>query len=270
MRVRRKRRKRKSGCGTFFSLVIITGLLVYGIVHFNVRFDAVPVFNNIYSDSADEKIAAFAASNNLQLDAWPDELIALLEKNPDAEKFVLDYPLKKDLEYSINLDEYENADDVPLLFQWDERWGYSQYSGEMMGLSGCGPTCLSMVSIYLLNDSKYSPKYIAEFAENNGYSVAGSGSAWTLISEGGKELGMDVVEIPLDESRIKKNLDVGNPIICVLGPGDFTDTGHFIVLTEYRDGKIKVNDPNSKIRSEKLWSFDDLEGQIRNLWVLRK
>ena len=55
-----------------------------------------------------------------------------------------------------------------------------------------------------------------------------------------------------------------------MGPGDFTSTGHFIIMTEYIDGKIKVNDPNSKARSEKLWNLSDIKYEIRNLWVCRK
>ncbi|MBR3709077.1 MAG: C39 family peptidase, partial [Lentisphaeria bacterium] len=133
----------------------------------------------------------------------------------------------------------------------------------------CGPTCLSMVCIYLLNDPAYTPKYVAEFAESNGYSVDGNGSAWTLISGGGKQLGLDVTEIPLDENRIIRNLEAGNPIICVMGPGDFTSTGHYIVLTRYTDGKVTVNDPNSYLRSERLWELTSVMEQIRNLWVCR-
>ena len=62
-------------------------------------------------------------------------------------------------------------------------------------------------------------------------------------------------------------MEAGNPIICVMGPGDFTTTGHFIVMTDYVDGKIKINDPNSPIRSNKLWDCDLIKDQIRNLWV---
>ena len=153
--------------------------------------------------------------------------------------------------------------------QWDERWGYSKYGDNVMGLTGCGPTCLSMVCSYLLEDTKYDPLYMAKFAEENGYYVSGSGSAWTLISKGGKKLGLDVIEIPLDENRIRRNLEVGNPIICIMGPGDFTTTGHFIVMTEYVDGKIRINDPNSRERSEMLWDYEDIKGQIKNLWVCR-
>ncbi len=88
------------------------------------------------------------------------------------------------------------------------------------------------------------------------------GSAWALFSEGGKELGFDVTEIPLDEERVIANLEVNNPIVAVMGPGDFTTTGHFIVLTGYENGKIKVNDPNNRENSEKLWEFDRIQSQI--------
>lgn len=214
-------------------------------------------------------VASFAKDHNLRLSDWPDSLIELLEKNPEATDFVLNYPLKKDLKSDIDLSEYVNCNKVPLFLQWDERWGYSEYAGELMGLSGCGPTCLSMVCVYLLDDASYTPKYIADFATQNGYSVSGNGSSWTLISEGGEQLGLDVTEIPLDENRIIRNLEVGNPIICVMGPGFFTSTGHFIVMTEYEDGYVKVNDPNSPNRSDQTWRLTEVMEQIRNLWVCR-
>ncbi|HBM98967.1 MAG TPA: hypothetical protein DD413_06025 [Ruminococcus sp.] len=154
--------------------------------------------------------------------------------------------------------------------QWDKRWGYKMYGDDVAGLTACGPVCLSMVSVYLLQDTKYSPDYMIDWAKKNGYCVKGHGSLWTLISEGGKKLGLDATEIPLDEQRIINNLEVGNPIICIMGPGAFTSTGHFIVLTGYENGKIKINDPNSYSNSEKEWEYDDIYDQINNLWVLRQ
>lgn len=214
-------------------------------------------------------LESFAKENGLDLSEWPKELTDSGEKNPEMLEFVLNYPLRKNSHPDYDLAEYRNCSQVPLLLQWDQRWGYSEYSGSPMGLTGCGPTCLSMVSIYLLHDAKYTPEYIAEFSAKNGYSVPGSGSAWTLISEGGEKLGLDVTEIPLDENRIIRNLEAGNPIICIMGPGDFTSTGHFIVMTEYVDGQIKINDPNSPLRSQQLWDYQQIENQILNLWVCR-
>ncbi len=207
---------------------------------------------------------------SLSLEEYPKELIDLMERNPETREFVLNYPIRKDCKVEVNIDVYKDCSEVPLLMQWDEQWGYSKYGDSIMGLNGCGPTCLSMVSVYLLNDTTYHPRYIADFSEENGYCVPGNGSAWTLISEGGKELGLNVEELSLDEQKIVYNLEKGNPIICIMGPGDFTTTGHFIVLTDYEDGQLKINDPNSRANSNKLWNFEEIQYQIRNLWVCSK
>ena len=129
-----------------------------------------------------------------------------------------------------------------------------------------------MAAYHLTKDEDMSPDKIIKFAKKNGYALNGiteKGSSWTLISEGGEKLGLDVTELPLDENRIIKNLEVGNPIICSMGPGDFTTTGHFIVLVGYENGKIKVNDPNSIKNSEKEWTYEQIKDQIRNLWAIR-
>ena len=169
----------------------------------------------------------------------------------------------------IDLSEYLGSETVPLFFQWDERWGTTIYGSDVMEVTGCGPTCLSMVLVHLLQDATFTPRYVADFAEDNRYYAKGSGSKWALISEGGETLGLDVTELPLDENRMKKNLELGNPIICIMGPGDFTTAGHFIVLTGVKENKFVVNDPNSKENSERLWSYEEISGQIKNLWACR-
>lgn len=51
-------------------------------------------------------------------------------------------------------------------------------------------------------------------------------------------------------------------------PGDFTTTGHFIVLTGLTDdGKLMINDPNSITRSEKRWDIDTIVGQAKSAWT---
>lgn len=220
-------------------------------------------------DKAEDVIRDYAQKNGLDIGDYPDSMIELLARNREAEDFVLSYPEEKDKKHKINLKEYKNCKEVPLFMQWDKRWGYIMYGDDVAGLTGCGPVCLSMAAVYVLQDTKYSPDYMLAFAQENGYCIQGGGSQWTLISEGGKKLGMDVVEIPLDKSRIVKNLEAGNPIICVMGPGDFTTKGHFIVMTGVENGKIKINDPNSHANSEKLWNYEDIYKQIKNLWVLR-
>ena len=71
-------------------------------------------------------------------------------------------------------------------------------------------------------------------------------------------------------SRVKENLKAGNLVVFCMGPGDFTTTGHFILLTGVEDGKVIVHDPNSPTRTEQLWDLDLIKGQIENLWVLKR
>lgn len=199
---------------------------------------------------------------------YPDELLNLLIKNKETKQFVLDYPKKKDVKADIDISEETQGKGVPLFLQWDEQWGYLKYGEEIMAIDGCGPTCLSMVAVAVLGDTTMNPYWMAKYSEKNGY-MSSNATLWTLMTEGAAELGLDVTEIPLDEQRVANNLNVGNPVICIMGPGDFTTSGHFIVLTSYEDGKVTVNDPNSRERSRKKWSFQKISGQIRNLWVYR-
>lgn len=251
MKTRKRRKRRRKGC---LLLTLILFIPVAFILFFNIT---------------NPTIDSFAKIHGLEQTDWPNELVELLESNPETKDYVLNYPLDKNEDFEIDLSEYLNSDEVPLLLQWDKRWGYNMYAGELMGLSGCGPTCLSMVSIHLLNDPSISPEYVANFAEDNGYCMLGNGSTWTLISEGGKELGLDIRESPFDEETIKENLLYGNPIICIMGPGHFTSSGHFVVMTEYKNGKVKFNDPNSISRSEKWWKLSEIEDEVLNLWICR-
>ena len=217
---------------------------------------------------AEIQVMAYAKAHDLAYGAYPESMIALLERNPETETFVLEYPVYQEQDYA--LPEYENSDTVPLFLQWDQRWGYNRYGSDVMGITGCGPTCLAMVGYYLTGDAEtFDPAAVARFAEENGYYASGYGSSWTLISEGGVTLGLDVTEIPLVKKRMVDNLAVGNPIILAMGEGDFTSTGHYIVIVGMRDGMFVVNDPNSVANSQKLWSYEQLEDQIRNLWVIR-
>ena len=113
-----------------------------------------------------------------------------------------------------------------------------------------------------------NPRDVAVFAEDNGYYASGYGSSWTLISQGSGKLGLKATELPLVKKKMTNALENGNPVILAMGEGDFTTTGHYIVLTGLENGFFKVNDPNSVENSRKLWSYEQLEGQIRNIWEI--
>lgn len=200
---------------------------------------------------------------------YPAPLLKALTRNPELLNFTLDYPNRKGSSSSrIDLSGKYKQGIIPLLMQWDEDWGYASYGNGIIGLDGCGPACLSMVLVGLTGKTEWNPEKVARFSEQNGYLDEGSNSTrWTLMSEGAKKLGLEASELPLSEDRMASELSAGHPIICILGPGDFTTDGHFIVLTSYHGGSFTVRDPFSKARSAKQWSYQTLKPQIRNLWV---
>lgn len=212
------------------------------------------------------KVKAYAEEHGLYYAEYPKSLVELLERNPETESFVLEYPSRQEME--IDLSAYEDAASVPLFLQWDPQWGYEKYGSDFLAITGCGPTCLAMVGYYLTGDAEMTPEKVAKFAQKNGYYASGYGSSWTLISEGAEKLGLTATELPLVKKKMVDNLEAGNPIILAMGPGDFTTTGHYIVLTGVEDDMFRVNDPNSRENSEKLWSYEEIEGQIRNIWAI--
>ncbi|MBR2867730.1 MAG: C39 family peptidase [Clostridia bacterium] len=224
--------------------------------------------DSIESRSVRKTVRTYAEANDISFDEYPESLLALLERNPETKDFVLSYPIEKDKKHEIDLSDVD-CESVPLFLQWDKRWGYTEYGSDVSGLTACGPVCLSMCAYYLTGDKSMSPDNIIDFAIKNDYYVKGSGSLWTLISEGGEKLGLDVEELPLVKQKIVDNLESGNPVICVMGEGHFTSTGHFIVLTGVADnGEFTVNDPNSIANSEKTWSYETICGEIKNLWAV--
>ncbi len=200
-------------------------------------------------------------------DLFPSELVERLESNPETLDYVYYYPELHDQTPEIDLSEEAAADEVPLLLQWDSRWGYAEYAGGLIGYTGCGPTCLSMVALYLTDDPTYTPLAVAAYAEEAGYCLDSSGTTWDLMREGCTHYGLVAEELSLVENKMIAALEAGQPLICNVGPGDFTDAGHYIVITGYVDGAFTICDPNSPQRSAQTWSFERLESQIKNIWA---
>ena len=282
---RRRRRRRKIRHSVIF-LCSSIAVIVFVAVESRMirsgdgrtnRYD-VEAGNNTYDNAVIEN-SKISEKNKIQnnqsmLDdimnstQYPKQLKDIALKNEEALEFVYDYPAEHVKEHTIDLTEEASMDSVPLFVQWDKRWGYEKYSGNFFAASGCGPTTLSMVVVYLTHNREASPIAVAKYSKEAGYSVDGSGSSWTLISEGCRHYGVKAKAVALDESRMKAELDEGHPIVVNVGPGDFTDTGHFMVTTGYDDEGFSINDPNSIEKSGKRWLFKNISSQIRAVWSM--
>ncbi len=202
------------------------------------------------------------------MEEYPDELLDMLSRNLELLDFVLDFPQKKGQVFSDTIGTVKKGT-YPLLLQWDPRWGYANYGENYLAISGCAPTALAMVIAGLTGNDTITPYTVSQYAMDKGYYRDGIGTSWSLMTEGSKHFKVLGTELPLSKNAIYDSLSEGYPIICSMGPGDFTREGHFIVLTGLKNGKIKVNDPNSKERSNQLWDYETLEYQIKNLWSFR-
>ena len=199
------------------------------------------------------------------LNQYPYDLLTLLARNGETLDFVAGYPQHKNDAPAATVGQVTQGE-FPLLMQWDMNWGYAAYGDGLLALNGCGPTALSMVISGLTGDNTVTPYAVAQYADGQGLYVDGVGTSWELMTKGAEHFGLAAKELPLDEGVVTRALKNGQPIICSVGPGDYTTSGHIIVLVGVEDGKIRVNDPNRHSTSSQLWDYDTLAGQINNLW----
>ncbi len=201
---------------------------------------------------------------------YPERLLVALANNPEMADFVAGYPNRKTGKVG-ELTQEECEESFPLLLQWDPRWGYEEYGKEsIIGLSGCGPACMSMMLFYLTGDKELTPDVIAKYSEENGYYVEGTGTAWSLMEEMPGRYGIRVSKPKVLKTDMQSVLDQGGVIICAMGKGDFTAAGHFIVIYGYDREGFFINDPNCVSRSRKKWTYDEIARQIKAIWGYTK
>ena len=211
----------------------------------------------------DQRIAEIRENH----EAYPDRLLEALANNPEMADFVQGYP-EAERRATGGLTEREKQEEYPLFLQWDPRWGYAPYGDDScIALSGCGPTCLSMVLYYLTGDESLTPDLFGEYSMENDYYLSGTGTLWALLEETAPLYGVTVDQPDPSEEEMKAALDQGGILICSMGPGDFTAGGHFVVVYGYDQEGFLINDPNCVARSRQSWSYDRIDRQIKHLWV---
>ncbi len=177
---------------------------------------------------------------------------------------------KKGPEYIIPVTPY---------FQYDPEWQSHLYGGvDSMAGYGCGPTALAVVIDALVDsESPIDPIELAIWSASNGHFSAGNGTVHSLIPEGAKAYGLNVEKTTLlNAEAFQMILSAGKILVLLMGPGDFTDGGHFIVVHGYAsDGSLYIVDPASREHTEQTWDpnviIDQLATHAYNggpIWVI--
>ena len=206
-----------------------------------------------------------------------EKLLKLAADDPLAVPFVRNYPkLSHADEPNFDapaMDEHIHAKGIPEtafphLYQWDLRWGYTNFSQDGFGLAGCGPTALTIVYQGLTGNKEISPYDMGRLAEDGGYVDYDQGSMPDLFLGFASQLGLTCWEAPVSSESIKLSLEAGYPVIANVGPGRFSKVGHFFVLAGLsEDGMVVLNDPYSPERSSKLWDPEVIASESQALYV---
>lgn len=260
--------KRKKHMGKSCSKIILLILILAAWIVVTVRAKKTEE-GIILTDAYKKQIMESAEWKKIFLhtENYPDILLEDLKRNPEMLEFVEGYnDVHKKSSEGLTFEERKKK--VPLFIQWDKRWGYEPYGTSDIGISGCGPTCMAMVIYSLTRNTEATPPVLAQKSMNEGYYVEGIGTSWKFMREAALDYGVIASQFDmLGEQEMADRLKDGNLIICAMGPGDFTNSGHFIVIYDYSRKKFSVNDPFSYTNSSKKWEYTTLISQCQQIWV---
>ncbi len=175
-------------------------------------------------------------------------------------KKVLPPNLKNVLPEKTFNDLFGNNPEPTYYNQNDPRWGGIPYSvknpldpTQTIATTGCGPTAMAMV-ISTLTGKSVTPDIAAKYALEHGYGSENGGTKWGFFPAMGEEYGLEVKQTG-NFNEVTDALQNGAMVIASMGKGTFTSSGHFIVLSDMKNGEIYVLDPNSEAKSKNWPSY---------------
>lgn len=161
--------------------------------------------------------------------------------------------------------------------QTDSRWASHSYCYTTMKAAGCGPTAVA--DIYYNFDKDITPPKVADWMTKNGFSSYKQGTVWGGIEAYFNKHNAKAVQLNTSKLYGKKNSQAEKNwiskmksgkcwgILCMGGPSYWTKGGHFIAVTEYRDGKYYVMDPASSARTG--WHpWADFSGLVKVFYLI--
>ena len=219
-----------------------------------------------------------------QLTAGPEEIVLVLEETlePDpSPSFHLpagDPALTEVLEADGRQILTGGIVDIVYYCQADEAWADQLYGTDPIGPYGCGPTAMAM-AVASMTDTDTDPAQMAAWAAENGYWARRSGSYHSIIQGTARAFGLDAEAIgERTADAIRRELYSGHILAALVGPGHFTEGGHFILIRGVTlSGDVLVADPNSLERRLVAWDpqiiIDELSSARDSgapLWVLSR
>lgn len=163
-----------------------------------------------------------------------------------------------------------NEDQKEFVKYFKEDYANDSYGdGTTIASAGSGPTAMAMV-VATLTDKEITPVDAANWSLDHGYRCYGNGTYWSYFDAYAQANGLSCTQTNINNSSIISSLKAGDPVIVSVGPGSYTDSGHFVVLTGLTsDGKVSIVDPNSRIKSESTYDLDLFLREGTQQWVIK-
>lgn len=152
--------------------------------------------------------------------------------------------------------------------QMDSHWGSYLINGkDPMSTNGCGPTCVAMViHAFGTASEQITPVEMADWAVQNQQYVVGAGSEHTIVETALQSHGLTVTSLQnsISKETIISELQKGHLLIGLMGPGFFTEEGHYLLMTGLdASGNVCIADPHSSENTSKPFTADFLISQLR-------
>lgn len=194
-------------------------------------------------------------------------LAAALTAKPQAPKTIVHDPIPTGAAEHVPARDVFAGGNVDMVFyaQSDPVWASQPYGTDDIGKYGCGPTVLSMI-ISSMTVYDVNPAQAAAWAVEHGYWAPGDGSYHAIIADGAQAYGLHAEAMASrDAETLRSTLASGGIVVALMGPGHFTDNGHFIILRGLReDGSILVADPNNRDNNFYNWDAQLITDQLAN------
>ena len=167
--------------------------------------------------------------------------------------------------------------------QTDPKWAALDYSapGEKttIGASGCGPTAMAMV-LATWADPNVNPKTECAWALAHGYKAPRSGTYYGYFEPAGRRYGLEVYRLNYTNiygnsttayhAQAKDALDRGDLVIACMGKGNWTSSGHYVLVYGIDSGTVFINDPASTKAARTKGSYELFKKQVKYYWVIER
>lgn len=165
--------------------------------------------------------------------------------------------------------------------QTDPRWKNHDYSAKgekkTIGSAGCGPTAAAMV-IATLQDKNVTPVTTALWSMAHAYKALNQGTYYSYFVPQMSAYGVACKRLNTSNLYGKSSsaahtealnaLKNGDWVIACMGKGNWTSSGHFILLYGYENGYVYINDPASTkaARVKNTWAL--FARQVKYMWTV--